>query len=70
MRYYQVVQVPRKLPASLSRLYTLVCGELFTAREYDKYGFHTYCPGAFNIVDIKPHDTFFFFGARFHVDVN
>lgn len=38
-------------------------GELFTAHEYAEHGLHTCRPEAFNLVDIKPHDTFFFFGG-------
>lgn len=54
-----------------SKLHTLVGGgELFTAHEYAEHGLHTCRPEAFNLVDIKPHDTFFFFGALFHVNVN
>lgn len=43
--------------------YPIRGGELFTAHEYAEHGLHTCRPEAFNLVDIKPHDTFFFFGG-------
>lgn len=63
MKYYKVK--PEYDNRVLKKRFIYVGGELFTEKECKRYEVNTnYC----EVVDEKPKNTYFFFGARFPVN--